>query len=157
MSTKTKLTALQVARYLIRIAAADEDPLTHLRLHKLLYYVQGWSLAMRNKELFSDSIQAWTYGPVVPAVWKRFQHYGSQVILPTDEPSSSSILDKEAKNFIERVWDTYKEFSALKLKEMTHREGPWKNARVGVPPGSSCTNTISPTSMKEYFTKCLNN
>jgi len=66
-------------------------------------------------------------------------------------------LDREAKNFIERVWDTYKEFSALKLKEMTHREGPWKNSRAGVPPGSSCTNTISPSAMKEYFTKCLDN
>ncbi len=157
MSTKIKLTALQVARHLIRIAAADEDPLTHLRLHKLLYYVQGWSLAMRKKEIFSDPIQAWTYGPVVPAVWRKFRHYESQVILPTDEPSPSSTLDKEAKSFIERVWDTYKEFSALKLKEMTHKEGPWKNSRIGVPPGSLCTNIISPTVMKEYFTKCLDN
>src|SRR5262249_50830431 len=47
--------AIDVARYLIQLAAAEDEPelLSHLRLQKLLYYVQGWSLAQRRAPMFS--------------------------------------------------------------------------------------------------------
>src|SRR5688572_9971276 len=57
--------ALDVARYLIQLAAAEDEPeeLSHLRLQKLLYYVQGWSLAQRGEAMFPDRIEAWAHGP----------------------------------------------------------------------------------------------
>jgi uncharacterized phage-associated protein len=61
--------ALHVARYLVKLAAGESEPehLTHMRLQKLLYYVQGWSLAATGERFFDGEIQAWTHGPV--ACW----------------------------------------------------------------------------------------
>ena len=66
--------AVDVARYLVLLASTESDGpaqeadcLTNLRLQKLLYYVQGWSLGERGRPMFREEIQAWRYGPVVPA------------------------------------------------------------------------------------------
>lgn len=60
--------AYEVAQHLIRLAEFEEEPdyLTHLRLQKLLYYVQAWSMAMRSRPMFPERIEAWGHGPVVP-------------------------------------------------------------------------------------------
>src|SRR5690348_4499790 len=62
-----------VAKELVRLSLSgdEKDPLTNLRLHKLLYYAQAWSLVLRESELFSDDLQAWRCGPVVPAVYHK--------------------------------------------------------------------------------------
>ena len=68
------ITALEVAKYLIQLAAnpADEDaePMTHMRVQKLLYYAQGWHVGIFGRTLFADPLQAWKNGPVVPAVYE---------------------------------------------------------------------------------------
>ena len=35
------------------------DSITHLKLQKLIYYAQAWSLALKGKTLFEEEIQAW--------------------------------------------------------------------------------------------------
>src|SRR6476660_4904178 len=44
-----------IAKYLLTLAETEDepDPLTHLRLQKLMYYVQGWSLALRKRPAFA--------------------------------------------------------------------------------------------------------
>lgn len=153
---KPNTTALQAARCLIRIAEADGDPLTHLRLQKLLYYVQGWSLAVRNRPIFGDRIEAWSWGPVVPRVWRKFKQYGdTHIISSQDEPAAQNLSEKD-RSFIGRVWDAYKEFSAFKLSDMTHQEPPWRDAREGLPDSSPSTAEISLGAMRTYFRECAN-
>lgn len=143
-------TALQVARHLVQIACADEDPLTHLRLQKLLYYVQGWSLAIRNRPMFADRIEAWVHGPVVPAVWQKFTKHGRQVILPDQERAAVGLTPGE-QDFVARVWDAYKDFSAFRLRAMTHNEPPWKKARRGLPSDHYSGEEITQQFLREYF------
>ncbi len=85
--------AYEVARCLVRLAAHDEEPdyLTNLRLQKLLYYAQAWSLAMRDKPLFDDRIEAWPSGPVVPSVFDRFLGLGRRSLLPDDVEAERDI------------------------------------------------------------------
>jgi hypothetical protein len=47
VSRRTQPKAMAVASFLIHLAVAEAEPdfLTHLRLQKLLYFAQGWSLA----------------------------------------------------------------------------------------------------------------
>src|SRR5258708_40323860 len=75
--------ALSVAKELVRLSFAgdEKDPLTNLRLQKLLYYAQAWSLVLRESELFPEEIQAWRWGPVVPAVYDKLPdgQGGSQI------------------------------------------------------------------------------
>ena len=112
------VSSLDVARYLIHLAAPSEDEdmdrLCHLRLQKLLYYVQAWHLAARNKPLFGERIEAWTNGPVVKDVYPAFSNYGGQSI-PPKEGADLTSLSEQDKAFVRSVWEEYKRYSATAL------------------------------------------
>ena len=147
----TTTRAIQIARHLIHIAAAVSEPdwLNPLRLQKLLYYVQGWSLGLRGKPMFADRIEAWVHGPVVPNVWRVYQGYES--IKPEGVPKSN--LDEDDAEFIDAVWQAYRRHSATSLREMTHREEPWIKARGTCGPVELCDEEITHESMKSFFRK----
>ncbi len=146
--------ALDVAEYLIHLAAPGEDEdidcLSHLRLQKLLYYVQGWHLAAFGKPLFEGRIEAWTYGPVVREVYPVFKECGYNAIPPSkgQEPPSLSQRDKA---FIRSVWQEYKQYSATALRDMTHKEAPWLDARGNCAPGDRCESEITREAMRAFF------
>lgn len=146
--------ALDVARYLIHLAACENEPeyLTHLRIHKLLYYVQGWSLALRGKAMFQDRIEAWAHGPVVPSVYPIFADFGDRPIAPENMLIPRGLSDDD-KELIESVWESYKAYSSSSLRAMTHKEAPWKDARGKCAPADRCTTEITKTALKRYFTQ----
>jgi uncharacterized phage-associated protein len=147
----TPASALDVARFFILLGAAEEEPelLSPMRLQKLLYYAQGWSLVERGAPMFSERIEAWAHGPVVPEVFRAFRDQGSRPI-ESSEGSSDNLTD-EQRQFIERVWEAYKPFSAISLSDMTHEEAPWKQARGSLPRGAQCAREITLKSMKAFF------
>ncbi|CAK0744041.1 putative prophage protein [uncultured Gammaproteobacteria bacterium] len=120
-------TARNVANHFLSIAAADEDGegLTHLKLQKLLYYAQGFHLAIFGQRLFPDGIEAWEHGPVVQSAWVTFRQYGGSPIPPPID-LSIDVLSTEQRDLLNDVWNTYGQFSAWKLRNMTHEEPPWK-------------------------------
>jgi uncharacterized phage-associated protein len=143
--------ALNIARAFLSLASHEEEPmlLTHLHVQKLLYYAQGWHLAIEGNPLFDEEVRAWAHGPVVREVYDTFKCYGSKAI-PETEASLS--LSDDAFAFAESIWLSYRAFSAWKLRGMTHSEPPWKDARGGLPAGSRSDATISSQSMRDYFT-----
>lgn len=68
------MTACEKAiRYLL--AKMDEesgDVMTLPVLQKLLYYSQGFSLAMTGKPLFEEDFEVWQMGPVIPALFEKY-------------------------------------------------------------------------------------
>jgi uncharacterized phage-associated protein len=148
--------AIDVARYLIQLAAAEDEPdcLSPLRLQKLLYYAQGWSLANRGEPLFPERIEAWAHGPVVPDVWQAFRRYGYQSI-PAEEGAAlaDDALTDEEREFIVEVWEAYKAYSATSLRSMTHRERPWLDARSGYAPGERCEREITRDALRGFFSE----
>ena len=143
-------TASEVAKALIHFAEADPEgePMTALRLHKLLYYCQGWYLAWFGRPLFADQIEAWKHGPVVPSVWATPWGQGRDPIL---DQGPSSVPDAE-RDAIAQVWSHYRMFSALGLREKTHEEPPWKQHYT--PDGSlRCSNVIPASDLASYFGK----
>ena len=143
--------ALTVARYLLTCAAAESDSeyISPLRLQKLLYYTQGWSLVVLSQPMFKDTIEAWTYGPVVASVYRHYKDYGRSGIDPPTEEEFN--FDNDEKTLIEEVWDTYKDYSDVSLSRMTHNEPPWRQARGNIPDNQSSTNTITIESLEKYF------
>ena len=126
--------------------------MTHLQLHKLLYYVQGWSMGLRGEPIFEDPIEAWKYGPVVKGVFPYFSSYGDAPI--TDWELSTAVeLSKDDRFFIKLVWESYKRFSALGLCEKTHGEPPWKNARGDLKPYESSSAEITLEALREFFSQ----
>jgi uncharacterized phage-associated protein len=128
-----------IADYFIRRGDLEAgDVMTHLKLQKLLYYAQGWHLALKDTPLFSDSLEAWEHGPVCPSVWKRFKNFGWNPIPPTEcQSDPERDLDADTLPFLDEVWDAYGQFSAKRLEEMTHEEPPWKDAWNSDPSGNA--------------------
>lgn len=126
--------ALQVAKYFItlnKMANLDEpSDLSKLKIQKLLYYAQGYYLALYDKPLFDDEIQAWEHGPVVVSVFDEFKKINDKFI-PTDKYALSDDeirnIGEEERELIEQVFDLMGQYSAWKLREMTHNETPWLN------------------------------
>lgn len=122
--------------------------MSHMRLQKLLYYVQGWALAMRGDPIFEGAIEAWDHGPVVKRVYPKFADYSkAKQMIPFDRGSDVDSLSADDKNFIRSVWEHYKQFSATRLRNMTHHERPW----VEVYTGPNCSEEISQATMLEFF------
>jgi uncharacterized phage-associated protein len=149
---------IDVARYLIHLAAPSDDEdvdcLCHLRLQKLLYYVQGWHLAAYGKPLFAGRIEAWTHGPVVRELYPVFAGHGYQGIPPEEGAEAPSLSSKD-KDFIRSIWEEYKQYSATALRTMTHKEGPWLEARGSRAPDERCDAEITHQSLLAFFRPLL--
>jgi uncharacterized phage-associated protein len=74
------ISALTVAKHFLSIPDDDSGELvSNLKLQKLLYYAQGYSVAMNGVHglLLPDKMYAWKHGPVVKTVYNHYAHCGS--------------------------------------------------------------------------------
>ena len=124
--------------------------MTHMQLHKLLYYAQGWCLASRDRPLFAEQLQAWIHGPVVAEVYRTFADYDGQPIAK-HEAAADPALSVEDRAIIESIWLGYGKYSAWQLREMTHSEAPWREARRSLPDDAISRSPISEASIRAYF------
>jgi len=139
--------AIEVANKIVSLADPDlGDLISNMKVQKLLYYVQGFHLAMYDKPFFSEDIYAWRYGPVVIEAYEYFKKYGSGHI-PTENLGKVD-LTVEEEDLIFEVWDVYGQFSAAKLMNLTHAEPPWST--------TPRDQIISHKKMKAYFLTQLN-
>ena len=147
-------TALDVANWFLAWAGRDEEQpdISNLKLQKLLYFAQGHHLAKTGEPLFPDEIQAWAHGPVVPNVYQAFKHFEGNAITSEVDVNFES-FSKATNNLLASIWFTFGGFSAWKLREMTHQNGPWKECHE-----STSFGAVIPTAvMRDYFTSLYSN
>ncbi len=120
------MTAQDVADYLLaKVDVEGGDSITNLKLQKLLYYAQGFHLAMHAGEpFFEDKILAWKHGPVVRSVWRRYSKHKWRSIDPPTHYHADK-LPPEDQEILDAVYNVYGQFPASKLESMTHEEPPW--------------------------------
>jgi uncharacterized phage-associated protein len=133
-----------VAAYILR----KLGPMTTMKLQKLVYYSQAWSLVWDEKPLFSAHIEAWTYGPVSPALYKEHRGEFKVSEWPKGDPRTLTIKERET---VDAVLKFYGKKSSQWLSDLTHIEDPWVNAREGKTPGDRGTNRITHAAMAEYY------
>lgn len=150
---KTEQSAFVIAEYILFKAGEVGSFVSNLKLQKLLYYAQGWHLAHNQTELFSEKMEAWVHGPVIPALYSHYKHFGSS---PISSPEKNPILSEETQEFLEKFLQNYLPIDAYELELSSHREKPWIEARGGLQPDQPCNTEISINTMKEYFTNWLN-
>ena len=120
--------AKDVADYFLTKASFNDDDITNLKLQKLLYYAQGFHLALFDKELFNEKIEAWIHGPVCPDVYHEFKDYGANIISDYQiSKDFDKIFSKEQLEFLDEIYEVFGQYSAWKLRNMTHEEPPWIN------------------------------
>lgn len=104
----------------------SEDYMTNLRLNKLMYFAQAWSLVLHNKPLFSEAIEAWPLGPVIPSVYRKYKTYGKSQITSIDPQFQVSLLSEEEQQLLFATMAYYGEYSTHGLVDLSHEPGsPW--------------------------------
>ncbi len=139
-------TVLNVAAYIVNKCGE----ITTMKLQKLVYYCQAWSLAWDEEPLFDEDFQAWANGPVSPILFNL--HKGSFVV-GSDflEKHSNYTFNKNEIETMDAVLADLKDKSPQWLSDLTHSERPWKEARKGYAPGELCNVVITKESMQDYY------
>lgn len=150
--------ASAVANFFLDKAEDEGKPLTMLKLIKICYVAHGWMLALADKPLINEKIEAWQYGPVIPSLYHEFKRFQKNPIIGRAKAFSFEDFhtsvpeipksDAETKGILEKVWDVYKTVSGNSLISRTHAENtPWdKSYKKG-----KFHTTIPNESIKEYY------
>jgi uncharacterized phage-associated protein len=144
--------AMTVAHAFVSFCNEHGDLVTNLKLQKLLYYAQGWYLALRGETLFPEQLEAWVHGPVCKEVYQECKIFGHKPIIWEDDLNSFSA---ELVEHVKDVWEAYGQFSAFDLEQLTHQETPWKEARKGLASDAPSTNAIDLGVMEKFFKEVL--
>lgn len=122
--------------------------ITAMKLQKLVYYSQAWSLVWDDKPLFQEKIEAWANGPVVPALYES--HRGEFLITKIPGGNSKNLTSTESET-VDKVLEFYGDKSSQWLSDLTHKEDPWNEAREKLAPGERGNKEITFAAMAEYY------
>lgn len=136
--------AFDVAAYILEKMGA----MTTMKLQKLVYYSQAWSLVWDEKQLFEEDIEAWANGPVVKDLFDYHRGMYEISAMPIGNPR---LLNQEQQETIDAVLEYYGDKSAQWLIELTHIEDPWVQARKGLPRLERGNRIISLDTMADYY------
>jgi len=125
----------------IQMNFEDSEYITNLKLQKLLYYAQGYFLAKKDTPLFNDDFLAWEHGPVVRKIYNKYKTNGANGIVYNKDFNVK--MDNETENILEEVYENYGQYTAWKLRNMTHEEEPWKT--------TTRNDIISKEKIRDFF------
>lgn len=149
--------ALDVANYFVQHSAFTK---TNLQVMKLTYISHGYMLAIHNKPLISDKVEAWDRGPVIPQIWHAFKKWGSRVIERTNTRYNNDVAglfdnNNDEMDVIQGVFQHYGKYCGYYLSQITHHDGdletPWHQCYQY---GSN--NTIPDEITQKYYKKLIN-
>lgn len=143
-----------VANYILNYARKTGiGDVTNLKMQKLVYFAQGFALARLKHPLFDSPIEAWTYGPVIPVLYKQLKKYGASPI--SNYLESPDVIPREgpAKMILDEVMRRLGRLTPPALVELTHDEGsPWAATWLN---GVGCGRQIMLWQMVFYFQELL--
>lgn len=114
--------AKNIAEYVVDYCNRQGNPVSNLKLQKILYFLWVDYYKQTKTELFPEKFAAWQFGPVVPDIYYEFCEYGG---LPITENFAVQ-LDDHDHNLINSIIEHYLPKTARELVSMTHQENtPW--------------------------------
>lgn len=120
-------TALQVASKMIELGSKKSPPqqYTPMQLLKLVYISHGWMLALFNRPLVMEKVEAWKYGPVIPELYESVKHYKAspvkELIVHTNDD-----FDPQELGVLQYVINAYGHIDGITLSQITHAPNtPW--------------------------------
>lgn len=133
---------------IVKYILSKQRPITAMKLQKLVYYCQAWSLVWDEEKLFKEKIEAWANGPVIRELYNS--HRGLFKILSMAKGNKNNLKDYQRET-VDMVLEFYGDKPSQWLSDLTHMELPWREARKGIPNGERGDNEITPASMEEYY------
>jgi len=139
-SGNNKSSAADVVAYL----KASRPDLDNYAQQKLLYYCKAWSLVWDGQPMFPEPFEAWVKGPVCRNVWPSPR---------ASVPGDPLLLSEASRETVDAVLSFYGTLTTEQLIELSHREGPWREARGALEPGSKSSVGISDDAIRSYYSK----
>lgn len=145
LEKNTMYNALTVSKYIIQTYDCHHMTISNLKLQPILYYIQAEFLVDTGNRCFSDAIEAWSFGAVVPTVYRKYKRYGSAhipVCLNYTFPINNSDTTR-----IDNVLIACSSFPAWQLCEFIRHQDPWLDAYNS----NNCNYEIYADSIYKYF------
>ena len=139
-----KIRVFDVAAYIL----GRMGTMTTMKLQKLVYYSQAWSLVWDEKRLFEEDIEAWANGPVVRNLFDYHRGMYQISSMPIGNPR---LLDQEQQDTVDAVLEYYGNQSAQWLIDLTHMEDPWIQTRGGLPIQERGNRVIPLDMIADYY------
>ena len=100
-NNNNKNNVYDVACYLL--SKMPNKECTTMKLHKLLYYCQAWSMVWEEKSIFPEKIEAWVNGPVIRNLFVQFKGYYVVKYSDIKVLGNENILTDEQKEIVDKV------------------------------------------------------
>ena len=140
------MNVFDVARYILSSIGGE---ISAMKLQKLCYYSQAWTLAWDGKELFPEDFLRWDNGPVCRELFDVHQGMFMVNRDVIDKKLLSNNLPMDLQENIDKVLEDYGQYSGSELSEMTHREKPWAE--------TPRNKVITKECMRKYYSNQIKN
>lgn len=117
------------------------DTIDEMKLHKLLYFIQRESYAVKGKKMFDEHFEGWIHGPVSREVRS---YYDEHIGMVCDTYS----ISEDNAYIVRNVIEEYGHFDSWYLRNLSHEEISWKNSRIGLNEDMKGHRTIKESDIK---------
>ena len=149
--SRNQYSASELADYLLKkVNRPAGEAINLMKLGALLYYCEAWSLAVFDRELIDEELQAWDHGPVFQSDWDRPKHKGWND-LAADDLDCATSLDEETRGLLDDVFQAYGEFALPDLEKMIKQDAPWKEARRGLPAWDLAKKPMNKATIASFY------
>lgn len=161
--------ALFVANYIIEYCNEQGFEINNLRLQKLLYFVNVRNIIENGVPLFSETMEKWKFGPVVPRVYHEYKRFGAfkiskenivKQLIEFDKNPFSQLFDGSIKEYnqsdvedpqlIEDTVNKLQKYGSFDLVYLSHKHTPWKKEEYRIMKGIQGIE-YSTEELQEYF------
>ena len=99
----------------------EENNVSELHIHKMLFIIYGAFYKKFNKELFEPNFAAWKYGPV-ELDYRKFAKDGKKDLI---NKFNFSLQNNSEENYLKKLIQKLLKFSPWSLVEYTHSFEAW--------------------------------
>lgn len=118
--------AEDVARFVIDECIEEGNPVSNLKLQKILYFMWIDWFKARGEYLFDNKVEGWHFGPLVPDVYRRYRIFLADPIRDTEEHPITSRSDLR---LLRKLVRRYNGMALGDLIRESRRDGsPWDRA-----------------------------
>lgn len=159
-----------IARFIVLRLLQRGNSISHLKLQKLLYYLQAWVMVHFDRaKIFENTPEAWVNGPVYREIYEIYRYknlhsgFEEKDVVSNGMSLEDSLmelkekmgLDEKLYQFIESFLNHYGSMTEDYLVFLSHSQQPWKDARKDLKDFQYSGNRISLDSMYEYYSKSI--
>lgn len=121
-----------IANLALDLAHELDLSLTHMAVHKVVFFAHGWYLATYRKPLVQQNFEAWEFGPVLKSVYSAFKNFGNSPITSRIEHFDliegkrqiiAANVGEDDVAFVRKIVEVYGPLHAFQLSQLTHRTG----------------------------------